>query len=434
MQLGYPIEKPFNTGLVEDSYCGYVSKLKESEKLLMIPIFRASSVSHHDATLSGFLPYSDRTHTDYYHHSCVDPSAVMWYTKDSENQAPIKEAAELLTNKKLSRGLEQRYCAEHFYNNARYVQLAPEEEAPGDKKLKLLRGILDDLRKKQRTCRRDDFDYYDEFMVRMYQMYPRVIYAHREWEVMYDCGAEDVKSASQMFARFQDTRTWLDGLDSLSYVDGGVSPMRLPIHEHEPIEEYTEEDPPSSLPPAASSSSQTGHRVEVCELGSSNGPTTDDLGTSLPTGSMSSPTATSKTISRSGSFVPARTSTMTTSPPNTTTQTLEARVLSLEQQMHDLQISENKEVMEDAEMKKEKKRNASMANGDDADALELRITQHNFDDAKSKLQDAQREVQEALYVAEVAKIKLEAAELDNIHAAAKLELSKRLVTVASQRG
>lgn len=98
-----------------------------------------------------------------------------------------------------------------------------------------------------------------------------------------------------------------------------------------------------------------------------------------------------------------------------------------------MQTSESKGEMKEAK-KIKKKRIASMTNGDDADALELRITQHNFDDAKSKLQDAQREVQEALYVAEVAKIKLEAAELDNIHAAAKLELSKRLVTVASQSG
>lgn len=317
------------------------------------------------------------------------------------------------------------------------MQLAPEEEAPGDKKLKLLRGILDDLKKKQRARRPDDFDYYGEFMVRMYQMYPRVIYLHREWKVMYDGGAEDVKSASQMFARFQDIRTWLDGLDVFCELEGGMPPVRMPVCEQKSIEEYTDEDSTGSLDSALSSSSlnepETEHSIEVCELGSANDPMTDDLGKSLPTGSMSSPTTTSKTISRSGSCVPARTSTTTTSPPKTTTQTLEARVLSFEQQTHHMQTSESKGEMKEAK-KIKKKRIASMTNGDDADALELRITQHNFDDAKSKLQDAQREVQEALYVAEVAKIKLEAAELDNIHAAAKLELSKRLVTVASQSG
>jgi hypothetical protein len=43
-------------------------------------------------------------------------------------------------------------------------------------------------------------------------------------------------------------------------------------------------------------------------------------------------------------------------------------------------------------------------------------------------------VQEAICIAEVAKIKLEAAKLDNINAAAKLELSKRLKNPSLGRG
>lgn len=113
-------------------------------------------------------------------------------------------------------------------------------------------------------------------------------------------------------------------------------------------------------------------------------------------------------------------------------QTLEDKVHRLEQQTHDLQISKNKKEIREVEMKKEKKLTATLIHGDDEDTLELSIAQRNFDNAQSKMQDAQREVQEAIYMAEVAKIKLEAAKLDNTNAAAKVELAKRLMSLGPQ--
>jgi hypothetical protein len=88
---------------------------------------------------------------------------------------------------------------------------------------------------------------------------------------------------------------------------------------------------------------QTGHSVEVCETGSANDPTTDDLGKPLHHESISSPN-----------------------------QALEERVLSLEQQMHVLQTTERKEETKEARATEEK-RTASSINEDGADALELSI-------------------------------------------------------------
>ncbi|KAG9959380.1 hypothetical protein KCU61_g7461, partial [Aureobasidium melanogenum] len=69
-------------------------------------------------------------------------------------------------------------------------------------------------------------------------------------------------------------------------------------------------------------------------------------------------------------------------------QALEERIHNLEQQIHDLQITNNNKVLEEVEMKKEKKLTAILINRDDEEALELSIAQSNSDNAQSKLQDA----------------------------------------------
>ncbi|KAH0360063.1 hypothetical protein KCU65_g9604, partial [Aureobasidium melanogenum] len=238
------------------------------------------------------------------------------YTNDSENQAPIKEAAELLTNKK-------------------YAEAEVATRALLGKRLSM-------------------------------------------WQRIY-CTAMLADCLGSWYEA-EEQRTTLD--DLVAFPDGSVRPIRLHIWEQEPIEEYTE-DSSGSLSPAASSSRldepEPEDSVEVYKIGSAEDSTTDGLRNPLSTRSISSPTTTSKTISPRGSF---------TSPtrriPIATTQTLEERVRSLEQQMHNLQTTKSKEVMEEAK-KIEKKHTASSINRDHEEALELSIAQCNFEAAQSKM-------------------------------------------------